>query len=72
MDASALAAYLDRIGVERPAVLDAAALSGRTLIRTSGGARAEQDLGPDDAVLAAYREHFGVVLDRVPVRAGAA
>src|SRR5262249_22274381 len=41
-------------------------LSGRTLIRTSGGARTEQDLGSDDAVLAAYREHFGVVLDRVP------
>ena len=41
-------------------------LSDRTLIRTSGGARTEQDLGSDDAVLAAYREHFGVVLDRVP------
>jgi len=41
-------------------------LSGRTLIRTSGGARTEQDLGTDDAVLAAYREHFGIVLDRVP------
>lgn len=47
-------------------------LSGRTLIRTSGGARTEQDLGPDDAVLAAYREHFEVVLDRVPVVAQAA
>ena len=46
-------------------------LSGRTLIRTSGSTRTEQDLGPDDAVLAAYREHFGIVLDRVPVVAGA-
>jgi len=47
-------------------------LSGRTLISTSGGARTERDLGPDDAVLAAYREHFGIVLDRVPAAAGAA
>ena len=47
-------------------------LSGRTLIRTSGGARTEQDLSSDDAVLAAYREHFGIVLDRVPVVAGTA
>ena len=45
-------------------------LSGRTLIRTSGGARAEQDLGPDGAVLAAYLEHFGIVLDQVPAVAG--
>jgi N-hydroxyarylamine O-acetyltransferase len=45
-------------------------LSGRTLIRTSGGARAKQDLGPDGAVLAAYLEHFGIVLDQVPVVAG--
>lgn len=41
-------------------------LSGRTLIRTSGGTRTEQPLGTDDAVLAAYREHFGIALDRVP------
>jgi N-hydroxyarylamine O-acetyltransferase len=47
-------------------------LSGRTLIRTSGCARTEQDLGPDGAVLAAYREHFGIVLDGVPVVAGTA
>ena len=44
-------------------------LSGRTLIRTSSGARTERELGADDEVLAAYREHFGVVLDRVPVAA---
>ena len=47
-------------------------LSGRTLIRTSDGTRTEEDLGADDAVLAAYREHFGIVLDRVPVVAGTA
>jgi N-hydroxyarylamine O-acetyltransferase len=45
-------------------------LSGRTLIRTSGGARTEQALGADREVLAAYRDHFGVVLDRVPAVAG--
>jgi N-hydroxyarylamine O-acetyltransferase len=41
-------------------------LSGRTLIRTSGGARTEQELAGDGDVLAAYRDHFGIVLDRVP------
>jgi N-hydroxyarylamine O-acetyltransferase len=41
-------------------------LSGRTLIRTSGGSRIEEQLPGDDAVLGAYREHFGVTLDRVP------
>jgi N-hydroxyarylamine O-acetyltransferase len=41
-------------------------LSGRTLIQTSGGIRAEQELGADAEVLAAYRDHFGIVLDRVP------
>jgi N-hydroxyarylamine O-acetyltransferase len=41
-------------------------LSGRTLIRTGGGTRTEQELGADDEVLAAYRDHFGIVLDRVP------
>jgi N-hydroxyarylamine O-acetyltransferase len=42
-------------------------ISGRTLIRTSGGARSEQELPDDRDLLAAYRDHFGVVLDRVPV-----
>jgi len=42
-------------------------LSGRTLIRTSGGTRTEQKLGADAEILAAYRDHFGIVLDRVPV-----
>jgi N-hydroxyarylamine O-acetyltransferase len=41
-------------------------LSGRTLIRTHGTNRTEEQLPSDDAVLAAYREHFGIVLDRVP------
>jgi N-hydroxyarylamine O-acetyltransferase len=41
-------------------------LSGRTLIRTSGGTRTEQELDADADVLAAYQDHFGIVLDRVP------
>jgi N-hydroxyarylamine O-acetyltransferase len=41
-------------------------ISGRTLIVTSAGSRTEQPLSSDDAVLAAYRDHFGVILDRVP------
>jgi N-hydroxyarylamine O-acetyltransferase len=44
-------------------------LSGRTLIRTGHGARAEERLADDDAVLAAYRDHFGIVLDRLPAAA---
>jgi N-hydroxyarylamine O-acetyltransferase len=40
-------------------------LSGRTLIRTTGGTRTEQRLAEAD-VLAAYRDHFGIVLDRIP------
>jgi N-hydroxyarylamine O-acetyltransferase len=46
-------------------------ISGRTLIRTSGESRTEQQLPSDDAVLAAYRDHFGIVLDRVPEVAAA-
>ena len=41
-------------------------ISGRTLIRTSGGARVEQQLPGDAALLSAYRDHFGIILDRVP------
>jgi N-hydroxyarylamine O-acetyltransferase len=44
-------------------------ISGRTLIRTSGGSRTEQQLPADRAVLAAYRDHFGIALDRVPTAA---
>ena len=41
-------------------------ISGRTLLRTSGAGRSELDLPTDAAVLAAYRDHFGITLDRVP------
>ena len=41
-------------------------ISGHTVIRTSGAVRAEEQLADDGALLAAYREHFGVVLDQVP------
>lgn len=41
-------------------------LSGRTLIRTSAEARTEQHLPTDDALLTAYRDHFGIILDQVP------
>jgi N-hydroxyarylamine O-acetyltransferase len=44
-------------------------LSGRTLIQTSGGTRTERELGRDTEVLAAYRDHFGIVLHRVPTAA---
>ena len=46
-------------------------ISGRTLIRTSAGSRTEQQLPSDGAVLAAYRDHFGIALDRVPEAAAA-
>jgi N-hydroxyarylamine O-acetyltransferase len=41
-------------------------ISGRTLIRTTGAQRVEENLPGDQAVLAAYREHFGIGLTRVP------
>ena len=41
-------------------------ISGRTLIVTAGQSRSEQQLPTDDAVLTAYRDHFGIVLHRVP------
>jgi N-hydroxyarylamine O-acetyltransferase len=44
-------------------------ISGRTLIRTGGGSRTEEPLADDDALLAAYRDLFGVTLDRVPGKA---
>jgi N-hydroxyarylamine O-acetyltransferase len=44
-------------------------ISGRTLIRTSNGSRIEQDLPSDEVLLAAYRDIFGVALDRVPEKA---
>ncbi|MEU9984254.1 arylamine N-acetyltransferase [Streptomyces sp. NPDC050856] len=41
-------------------------LSGRKLVTTVGGERAERMLEGDDEVLAAYRDHFGIALDRLP------
>jgi N-hydroxyarylamine O-acetyltransferase len=41
-------------------------ISGRTLIQTRDGTRTEQRLDTDDDLLAAYRDHFGIVLSRVP------
>ena len=41
-------------------------VAGRTLIRTVEGERTETPLGSDAEVLAAYREHLGIDLDRVP------
>jgi N-hydroxyarylamine O-acetyltransferase len=41
-------------------------IGGRTLIRTRDGVRTEEPLDTDDALRAAYREHFGIVLDRLP------
>jgi N-hydroxyarylamine O-acetyltransferase len=40
-------------------------VAGRTLIRTGGGTRTETQLGSDAEVLAAYREHLGIMLDRL-------
>ncbi len=44
-------------------------ISGRTLIRTSGGSRVEQQLPDDAALLSAYGDQFGIILDRVPAAA---
>jgi N-hydroxyarylamine O-acetyltransferase len=41
-------------------------IAGRTLIRSSTGSRAEEELEEDAALLAAYRDLFGVILSRVP------
>jgi N-hydroxyarylamine O-acetyltransferase len=41
-------------------------ISGRMLIRTQAGTRTEHRLDTDDLLLAAYRDHFGVTLSRVP------
>ena len=47
-------------------------ISGRTLIRTADGKRTEEELPADAALLAAYRDHFGIILDQVPAVAAAA
>ncbi|MER5553026.1 arylamine N-acetyltransferase [Streptomyces sp. NPDC002793] len=41
-------------------------LRGRTLITTVRGERQETELGDDAEVLAAYRDHFGLALTRLP------
>jgi N-hydroxyarylamine O-acetyltransferase len=41
-------------------------ISGRMLIQTQDGTRAEQQLDTDAALLAAYQDHFGIELSRVP------
>jgi N-hydroxyarylamine O-acetyltransferase len=46
-------------------------LSGPRLVRTMGDERHETELGSDGEVLAAYRDLFGIHLDRVPQPAGA-
>ncbi len=45
-------------------------ISDRTLIQTSGTTRTEQQLADDDALLAAYRDHFGITLSQAPGPAG--
>ncbi len=42
-------------------------ISGRTLIQAISGQRTERELPTDAAVLAAYLDHFGIALDRVPL-----
>jgi N-hydroxyarylamine O-acetyltransferase len=41
-------------------------VAGRMLVQTRNGVRSEQELADDEALLTAYREHFGVVLSRAP------
>jgi len=41
-------------------------ISGRMFIQTQGRTRTEHPLDTDDALLAAYRDHFGIELSRVP------
>ncbi|MFJ3085200.1 arylamine N-acetyltransferase [Streptomyces sp. NPDC086838] len=43
-------------------------LTGRKLLTTVGTERHETPLAGDEEVLAAYREHFGVRLDRLPAK----
>ena len=45
---------------------DRVTISDRLLITTVAGQRTETTLGSDVEVLAAYREHFGFTLDRLP------
>ncbi len=49
----------------RPTAEGRITLAGNRLIRTAGDTRSETELSDQDA-LAAYREHFGIVLTRLP------
>lgn len=55
----------------RPTPEGRVTLAGNRLIHTTGGVRTETDLPDDAEVLAAYREHFGIVLDRLPAEPNA-
>lgn len=41
-------------------------ISGHTLIHTSGAMRTQQELAGERALLSAYRDHFGIILDHAP------
>ncbi|GGY31275.1 N-hydroxyarylamine O-acetyltransferase [Streptomyces omiyaensis] len=45
-------------------------IGGRKLYRTVGGERTERELGTDEELREAYREHFGIVLDALPASPG--
>ena len=50
----------------RPTATGRVSLSGDLLIRTEGTTRHEETLVGDEAILAAYRDEFGVELTQVP------
>lgn len=56
----------------RPTAEGRITLSGDKLITTVRGERHEEPLADDAAVLDAYREHFGIRLDRLPSAPGRA
>jgi len=43
-------------------------INDRVLIRARGTSRTQQELPDDGTLLAAYRDHFGIILDHVPTR----
>ena len=47
-------------------------ISDRLLITTVDGVRTEEELTSDGEVLAAYRDHFGIELERLPASPGSA
>ena len=49
-----------------PTAAGRATLSDRRLIITTDGQRTETTIAEDEALLAAYREHFGIVLEHPP------